>query len=220
MSFTEILTRLLEASRITLWITWWAGVLALIMAFVGGVAKLSRNALARWLAIIYIELFRGTSAIVQLFWLFFVLPFFGINLSAVLAGILALGLNVGAYGAEVVRGAILAVPKGQYEAATALNFTAKQRLWRVLIPQAVVNMIPPFGNLAIELLKATSLVSLVTVTDLTYRAQILDRNSFGVQTSSIYFLTLVLYFVFAAIITLLIRGVETRLSTGRNRGRA
>ena len=204
----------------TLWITWWAGVLALIMAFVGGVAKLSRNAVARWLAIIYIELFRGTSAIVQLFWLFFVLPFFGINLSAVLAGILALGLNVGAYGAEVVRGAILAVPKGQYEAATALNFTAKQRLWRVLIPQAVVNMIPPFGNLAIELLKATSLVSLVTVTDLTYRAQILDRNSFGVQTSSIYFLTLILYFVFAAIITLLIRGLETRLSTGRNRGRA
>jgi polar amino acid transport system permease protein len=220
MSFTEILTRLLEASRMTLWITLWAGVLALFMAFVGGVAKLSRNAAARWLAIIYIELFRGTSAIVQLFWLFFVLPFFGIELSAVLAGILALGLNVGAYGAEVVRGAILAVPKGQYEAATALNFTPRQRLWRVLIPQAVVNMIPPFGNLAIELLKATSLVSLVTVTDLTYRAQILDRNSFGVQTSSIYFLTLILYFVFAVVITLLIRGVETRLATGRNRGRA
>jgi len=220
MSFIELLTRLLEASRMTLWITLCAGVLALVMAFVGGVAKLSRNALARWLAIIYIELFRGTSAIVQLFWLFFVLPFFGIELPAVLAGILALGLNVGAYGAEVVRGAILAVPKGQYEAATALNFTPRQRLWRVLIPQAVVNMIPPFGNLAIELLKATSLVSLVTVTDLTYRAQILDRNSFGVQTSSIYFLTLILYFAFAVVITLLIRGVETRLSTGRNRGRA
>jgi polar amino acid transport system permease protein len=220
MSQFEILTRLLEASRTTLWITLWASALALVMAFVGGVAKLSHNTLVRWLAVIYIELFRGTSAIVQLFWLFFVLPFFGIELPAVLAGILALGLNVGAYGAEVVRGAILAVPKGQYEAATALNFTSQQRLWRVLIPQAVVNMIPPFGNLAIELLKATSLVSLVTVTDLTYRAQILDRNSFGVQTSSIYFLTLMLYFAFAIVITLAIRSVETRLSTGRNRGRA
>src|SRR3546814_7894014 len=95
----------------------------------------------------YIELFRVTSALVQLFWLFFVLPEFGIRLSEMTVAVLGLGLNVGAYGAEVVRGAIQAVPKGQWEAATALNMSYPLAMRRIILPQAVVAMLPPWGNL-------------------------------------------------------------------------
>jgi polar amino acid transport system permease protein len=80
--------------------------------------------------------------------------------------ILALGLNVGAYGAEVVRGAVSAVPRGQWEATVALNMSRAQALRRIILPQAFVAMIPPWGNLFIELLKATALVSLITISDL------------------------------------------------------
>ncbi len=99
----------------------------------------------RWLAVAYIEVFRGTSALVQLFWLFFVLPHFGITLAPLNVAILTLGLNVGAYGAEVVRGAVSAVPRGQWEATVALNLTRMQALRRVVLPQAVVSMIPPWA---------------------------------------------------------------------------
>lgn len=115
------------------------------------------------------EVFRGTSALVQLFWFYFVLPMFGMKLPALLVGIVVLGANAGAYGAEVVRGAILAVPAGQREAAVALNLTRARTIWRIILPQAVPAMLPPTGNLLIELLKNTALVSLITITDLTFR---------------------------------------------------
>ena len=101
-------------------------ILALIVAFVAGLSRMSRHTALRWLATVYIEFFRGTSIFVQLFWAYFVLPLFGLPLSSLQAGVLALGLNVGAYGAEVVRGAIQAVPRAQREASTALNLTRYQ----------------------------------------------------------------------------------------------
>ena len=146
-----------------------------------GRARRARPALrprrrVRWLATVYVEVFRGTSALVQLFWLFFVLPQFGLTLAPFLVAVLALGLNVGAYGSEVVRGAILGVPRGQWEATTALNMTRAAALRRIILPQAFVAMIPPWGNLFIELLKATSLVSLITLSDLTFRAQTVEPD--------------------------------------------
>jgi polar amino acid transport system permease protein len=167
----------------------------------------------RWLAIAYIEVFRGTSALVQLFWLFFVLPHFGITLDPIPVAILALGLNVGAYGAEVVRGAVLAVPRGQYEAAIALNMTPLTRMRRIILPQAIVAMIPPWGNLFIELLKATALVSLITVADLTFRAYQLNQAT--LQTVQIFLLVLVMYLGIALVITFLMRGLERRVARGR-----
>src|SRR5690606_38430262 len=119
--------------------------------------------LLRWFSIALIEIFRGTSLLVQLFWLFFALPVAGellgvdLRLSPVVAGTLALSLNIGAYGAEVVRGAIQAVPATQYDAAKALDFTPRQILWRIAVPQAVTEMMPSYGNLAIQNLKDTAL---------------------------------------------------------------
>jgi polar amino acid transport system permease protein len=160
--------------------------------------------------------FRGSSALVQLFWFYFVLPLFGLNLSAIAVGVLVLGLNTGAYGAEIVRGAILAVPRGQWEAALTLNLTAWQTMRRVVLPQALPAMLPPAGNLLIELLKNTALVSLITLTDLTFRAQTLRSET--LKTETIFTLVLVMYFGTALMLTALMRGLEALLSRGLERG--
>ncbi len=126
---------------------------------------------------LYVEIFRGTSALVQLFWLFFVLPQFGVMIDAFAVAVLALGLNVGAYGSEVVRGAIKSVARGQWEASIALNMSRAQMLRRIILPQAFIAMIPPWGNLFIELLKSTALVSLITLSDLAFRAQQMNQTT-------------------------------------------
>lgn len=201
---------------VTLQLTLGGIALAIAMSFTAGLAKLSKFFPLRWLAIGYIEVFRGTSALVQLFWVFYVLPFFGVNVNALVAGIAVLGLNAGSYGAEVVRGAIQAVPKGQYEAATALNFTPLQRLWRIVIPQAVVGMIPPLGNIFIELMKATALVSLITLSELTFVArQIRDETQ---RTTEVFLTVLVLYFILALAITFVMRAAEWWMSRGLDQG--
>ena len=107
--FREFLPGLLEGALVTVQITIGGCIMAVILAFVAAIAKMYGPRPVRWLAVAYIEIFRGTSALVQLFWLFFVLPHFGVRLEPMTVAVLTLGLNVGAYGAEVVRGAIGAV---------------------------------------------------------------------------------------------------------------
>src|SRR5699024_5639211 len=128
-------------------------------------------------SISYIEIFRGTSLLVQLFWLYFALPLLGdligvdLRFHPLIVGTLALSLNISAYGAEVVRGAIQAVPVGQYEVAKSLDFNERQTMWRIAVPQAIPEMMPTFGNLAVQNLKDTALVSLISLTDLAYKAE-------------------------------------------------
>jgi polar amino acid transport system permease protein len=126
---------------------------------------------------------------------------------------MAIGLNYGAYGAEVVRSSILAIPKEQTEAAIALNMTWFQRTRLVILPQAFLIMLPTFGNLLIELLKGTSLVSLVTITDLTYQGVLLNTTT--LKTTEIFSLMLVMYFVIAMPLTMGVRWLERRASIGR-----
>jgi polar amino acid transport system permease protein len=140
-------------------------ILYVVISMIFGLMRLSKNPIIQGTATVYIEFFRGTSLLVQLFWVYYVLPFFGISLEAFTAGVVALGLNFGAYGAEIVRGGILAVPKGQWEAAFALNFSSSKRMKNIIIPQIFPIILPPAANLTVELLKATALVALVTVVD-------------------------------------------------------
>ena len=183
--FREFLPGLLAGAWVTLQITVAGCALAVVMGLIAGLCKLYGMLLLRWLAVAYIEVFRGTSALVQLFWLFFVLPHFGVHLSPMVVGIVALGLNVGAYGAEVVRGAILAVP--------------------------------PWGNLFIELLKASALVSLITLSDLTFKASQMNQTTF--RTVEIFSLVLAIYLGISLLITLSMRMLEARASAGLARGR-
>ncbi|NEX45599.1 ectoine/hydroxyectoine ABC transporter permease subunit EhuC [Pseudotabrizicola algicola] len=206
------LTLILQGALVTAQLTVMGCALALVAAFVAGLGRLAPFAPLRWLATVYIEFFRGTSIFVQLFWVYFVLPFAGITLSPLMAGVLALGLNVGAYGAEVVRGAILSVPKDQYEATIALNLTRLQRMRHVILPQAVPLMLPTFGNNAIELLKATAVVSLISLSDMTFQAQVV-RAQTG-NTLVPFLAILILYFAMASLISYAVRLLERRMTRG------
>ncbi|WP_312669649.1 ectoine/hydroxyectoine ABC transporter permease subunit EhuC [Stutzerimonas nitrititolerans] len=214
----ELLPLMLEGAWVTVQVTFFGSLLAIAAALIGAFGRLSPIAPLRWLAITYIEVFRGSSLLVQLFWLYFVLPIppFNISLSAFQVAVIGLGLNIGSYGAEVLRGAIRSVHEGQYEACQALNMTAWQRARRIILPQALLAAIPPGTNLLIELLKNTSLVSLITLSDLAFRARQLDQAT--LMTLEIFGLALLMYFVLAQIINFSMRALERRLARGRMRG--
>jgi polar amino acid transport system permease protein len=186
---------------------------ALVVAFVFGFLSRAQRVWPRFVARVFIEFFRGTSLLVQLWWLFFVLPLppFLIIVDPLAAGVLAFSLNFGAYGAEVVRGAINAVPKAQWEATIALNMSPYERMRRVILPQAVVGMIPPFTNLLIQLLKSTPLVFTITIIDLTAVTRAY-RDAEG-NDLFIFTVSLVLYFVLAYALTLIMNALEARAKT-------
>ena len=214
----ELLPLLIQGAWVTLQVTFFGSLLAIAAAILAALGRMSPWRALRWFSIAYIEVFRGTSLLVQLFWLFFVLPLppFNIELSPYSVAIVGLGLHIGAYGAEVMRGAISSVAKGQYEASTALNFSGYKRFRRIILPQALLAAIPPGTNLLIELLKNTSLVSLITLSDLSFRARQLDQATF--QTLEIFSLALVIYFVLAQAINIGMCQIERRLARGRMRG--
>ncbi|MGG6314378.1 ectoine/hydroxyectoine ABC transporter permease subunit EhuC [Paenibacillus macerans] len=213
-SWIDFVPTLLEGAKITLTIALFATLLAVIAAFISGLMQLSRLRPIRWISSVYVEVFRGTSLLVQLFWLYFALPFAGLELPKLLAAVLAVGLNYGAYGSEVVRSAILAVPKGQWEAAVALNMKRRQRMVNIILPQAALRMLPPFGNLLVELIKSTSLVYFITMADLTYQAMVL-RNNYISWTPEILVLLLLMYLAITSLVTLGVRVWERKWTEGR-----
>jgi len=209
--------QLREGIWTTVRLTFFGALLAAVCATAAGLAGLSRAWLVRLVVRVYVESFRGTSALVQLFWFYFALPSLtGIRLGAFVTGVLVLGLNVGAYGAEVVRGAILAVPRGQREAGVAIDLTRMQILRYVILPQALLRALPPAGNLLIELLKSTALVSTIAVTDLTRAALFLRDHT--LRTLEIFAIVLVLYFAVASALTAGVRALERRLAHGQDYG--
>jgi polar amino acid transport system permease protein len=202
----DIVPNLLRGLVVTIELTIGSVAVAIIVSMIAGLGRVSRFSLIRIVTGLYVEIFRGTSILVQLFWLFYVLPFFGIMLPALLTGILGLGLNGGAYGSEIVRGAIVAVPRGQTEAAIALNMTRAQRMLRIILPQAVPMMLPPLGNLSIELFKLTAIASLITLNELTFHAynlmMVVGRHT------EIFTILLLVYFAVGYPITLVFRKIE------------
>ncbi|MCK1456774.1 ectoine/hydroxyectoine ABC transporter permease subunit EhuC [Bradyrhizobium sp. 35] len=207
----EFLFVILSGALLTIELTVLGNLLAVAVAFATGFARLFRSSWLRLPATVFIEFFRGTSMYVQLFWAYFVLPLSGFSLTPFQAAVLILGLNSGAYASEIVRGAMLALPREQIEACVALNLGRWQRLRHVLLPQALLLMIPPFSNSAVELLKSTSIVSLISLSDMAFRAQTV-RAQTG-ETAIPYFMILVAYFVLAILISTLMRRLERRLAT-------
>jgi polar amino acid transport system permease protein len=209
----DLIPPLLRGAVVTIQLTVASAAIAFILSFLIGFSRMSKYTIIRALATIYVEIIRGTSLLVQLFWVFFALPFFGIHLSPMIAGIATLALNYGAYGSEVVRSSISAIPNGQTEAGVALNMSPWQRMRIVILPQALLLMLPSFGNLMIELIKGTALVSLITLSDLTFQGMTMRTTT--LQTTEIFTLLLIMYFLIAYPFTLGIRWLEKKLSIGR-----
>lgn len=210
----ESLPLLADGLLITLQVTLLASLVALLLAAAAGLARLSRYAIIRGIAAGYVELFRSCSLLVLLFWVYFALPFLGIELSKVTAAVLAIGLNIGAYGAEIVRSSVKAIPGGQHEAGIALNLSPNERMLRIILPQAAARMLPPLGNLLIELLKSTSLVYFITLSDLTYEAMVI-RNNYYTWTPQIFGSLLIIYFILSSCVFVTFRLLERKLTAWR-----
>ncbi|MBB5155317.1 ectoine/hydroxyectoine ABC transporter permease subunit EhuC [Saccharopolyspora phatthalungensis] len=217
-NFSHFLSVLLQGVPATVIATLGGIALCIVLSFAAGFGMLSPWRWARLIARVYVEVWRGTSEVVQLFWIFFALPLLvGFELLPLWAGILVLGLNHGAYGGEIVRGAVQAVPKEQHECAVALSFSPVQRMWRVILPQAVVEMIPPFNNLFIQLLKSSALLSLIFVHEITYQGRDVLEPNFTGQIALIYLLMLALYLVLSVLITAVMRVLERRAAAAVGR---
>ncbi|MFC9845413.1 ectoine/hydroxyectoine ABC transporter permease subunit EhuC [Streptomyces sp. NPDC060223] len=203
----------LEGVWVTVQLLFFSALLAGAVSFVVGIARTDRRWIVRFLAGFYTEVFRGTSALIMIFWVYFVLPpAFGWQLVPMWAGTLALGLTYGAYGSEIVRGALNAVDPAQREGGVALSFTPWQRMRLILLPQAIPEMIPSFCNLLIELLKGTALVSIMGMGDLAFSGNLV-RLALQ-ESAEIYSYILLIYFVIAFLLTRVMRGLEKRLKAG------
>ena len=214
----EWVPNLVRGLQLTLLATILGSLLMGVVALVLGLMARSHKLLIRGFARTVIEFFRGTSLLVQLFWFFYALPLLGLILDPLLAGVLALGFNYGAYGAEVVRGSINAVPATQWEASIALNLSPWRRMRRVIWPQAVALMIPAFNNLFIQLLKSTPLLYSITLLDLMNYGDAFRLN--GGDAGLIYVVLLLIYFVMTYAFTFLFTIAEVRANKrlGRHEG--
>jgi len=207
-------------------------VLAIVMALLGALGRLSRNPIPFGVAGFYTSFFRGTPLIVQLFLIYLALPQIGqaisprmgnlLTLQAVQAGILGLGLNYGAYMTEIFRAGIQSVGHGQAEAADALGFTYPQKMRRVILPQAVRVIIPPTGNEFIAMMKDSALVGLLGITaqqaEIFRRAQLAGREAF--KPLEAFLVAATVYWVLTTIFSYFQGRLERRLSRGYVRAAA
>lgn len=209
----EILPVLAEAALTTLEATVLGFSLALVVGLLLAVGRMFGERWLRTLLGAIVEFVRSTPLLVQLFFLYYVLPQFGITLSAMLTGVIALGMHYGAYCSEVYRAGFVSVPRGQWEAALALNLSQWTTLRRIIVPQAIPPVIPALGNYLIALFKETPLLSVIAVVELMQTAKLLGSESFRYTEP----ITLVggFFLVFSLIAAALVRGVERRLRRER-----
>ena len=202
----EILPILARASLVTVQATVMGFALAASVGLVLAILRMSRSA---WIAAptaAFVEFIRSTPLLIQIAFIYFVLPEFGITLGAMTAGLLALGMHYGTYCSEVYRSGLANIPRGQWEACTALNLTAFHTFRDVIIPQAIPPVLPALGNYLIALFKETPLLSAIAVVELMQTAKILGSENFR-YTEPITLVGL-FFLVFSLITAMLVRQFE------------
>ena len=205
---------LLHGAFVTIEVTVGAIILGCLIGLVIGLGRLDpRRRVVFGLCTAYVSFIRGTPLLVQLFIWFFGLPHFGLNFPAFFCGIVGMGIYSGAYVSEIVRGAIQSIERGQMEAARSLGMPYRMAMREIVVPQALVRMIPPLGNEFIALIKNSSLVSLLTIADLTHEGQKIISTSY--RSLEVYLAIALVYFVLTNLTGLGLRLVERRLSAGR-----
>ena len=211
----ENLGPLLAGLLITIELTSVVIVLSLGFALLVALGGMSRWLLLRWIIKAYIELMRGTPLLLQLIYIYYVLPEIGIRLDAFTAGVIGLTLNYSAYISEVYRGGILAVPKGQHDAAAALGMTRALAMRRIVLPQAIRIVIPTLGNYFISLFKDTALCSVVSIQEVVFTAQIVAARNF--QYFTLYTVVGAMYFLVSFPAARLVGWLERRTRSGYRR---
>jgi His/Glu/Gln/Arg/opine family amino acid ABC transporter permease subunit len=211
----ENLGPLLAGLLMTIELTIVVIILSLVFALLVALGGMSRSRLLRWPIKVYIEVIRGTPLLLQLIYIYYVLPEVGIRLNSFVAGVLALTLNYSAYISEVYRGGILAVAKGQHDAAAALGMTRVLAMRRIILPQAIRIVIPTLGNYFISLFKDTALCSVVSIQEVVFTAQILAARNF--QYFTLYTVVAVAYFAVSFPAARLVSVLERHTRSGYRR---
>ena len=183
----------------------------LIIGFAVGIARLARSPVINTPLILYIELFRCTPLLVQLIWFYYAFPVIvGLDIPAHIAAGMTLSLYTGAFYAEIIRGGVTSIERGQWDAARAIGMRRGQVMRRVILPQAIKRMVPPFMNQSITQLKNTSLVSTIAVSDLLYQGEIITATTY--RPLEVYTAIAIIYFGVLFPLTLLAQAVERRLA--------
>lgn len=203
---------ILRGAVITIELTLCVSILCLIVGLVIALMRLSRLRIVRLAAGVYVEALRGTPLLLQLFYVYFVLPAVGLRIPGFTAGVIALTLNYSAYVSEVYRAGIKAVPKGQVEAAHALGLSRGRTMRLVVLPQAMRIAIPPLGNYFISLFKDTALASTITVHELMFSGQ--DIASTNFQYFAVYTIIGAIYLFMSYPGSLLVQHLERRMEAG------
>ncbi|HEY0201010.1 MAG TPA: ectoine/hydroxyectoine ABC transporter permease subunit EhuD [Burkholderiaceae bacterium] len=209
----DFLPILLQGAVVTVQVTVLSFLLSSALGLGLALMRLSPVRALSWLATALVNIIRGLPIIVQLFYIYFVLPEVGIQLSAFQAGVIGLGIAYSAYQAENFRAGIEAVDHGQSEAAQALGMRPARVLWRVVLPQAFRIALPPYGNILVMMLKDSSLVSTITVAEMTRAGQLIASSTF--QNMTVYTLVALLYLVMSMPLVYMLRRLEKRFGAGR-----
>jgi cystine transport system permease protein len=206
----ENLPFLLKGAYYTLLITVVSMIFGSIIAVITAIARLKGNKLIRWIARAYVSIIRGTPTLVQIIIVYYGLVDYGIKLEPLMAAYISLSISIGAYLSETLRGALLSIPEGQMEAAYASGMSSWQTMRRIIIPQALRIAIPPAGNTFIGMLKETSLVSVITVTELLRAAELLIAQYYIYMP--FYLAIAVMYWIMSTGFSYLLERWERRLS--------
>ncbi len=206
---------ILQGAGVTFYISAASIVLAVVLALLGALGHLSKNPIANGVSSFYISLIRGTPLLVQIYIWYLGLPRLDIVLPATLAGILALGVNYGAYMSEIFRAGIQAIGKGQHEAAQALGMSQAETFRRIVLPQAFRIVIPPIGNEFIAMMKDSALVSVMAVWELSYRASKVGRQYF--RSLETFIVAAAFYWILTVIFQFLQGKLETYMARSERR---
>lgn len=207
------LPSLLRGAMLTIAVSLLAFGLALVCGLVTGIARISRLWPLRTMAAIYIQFIRGTPLLLQLFFIYYVLPYGGIVLSPFVSGVAGLTLNYTAYMAEVFRSGIQAIPKGQWEAGASVGMSRRLMLRRIILPQAVRIIVPSIGNFFVAIFKDSALVSVITMRDLMFSGQLLASATY--KHFEIFAMVAVIYFLISYPAAKFVEWVEARIDITR-----
>ena len=212
----RILPFLVEASLVTMQLTIASLAIGLVVATAITIARFSKPAPLRWVGAAYVSIIRGTPLLLQLFLVYFGGPQFGLELTPFMAGVLTMGLNIGAYMSEGIKGAILAVDRGQTEAARSIGFGRSATMRLFVLPQAAPLMIRSLGVNTVILSKSTALVSTIGVVELTYSAQRFVTSTY--KPFEVFAIAALSYMVIVAGLSVMVRTIESIFGTTRRTG--
>jgi len=222
-AWRELMPKLMgQALQIVLFVSIVSFILAIILGFILALGRLSKNKVLSGIILVFQEIIRGTPLLVQLVYIYYAVPLFVeiiayflgnpnyiFNMSAITAGVIGMTINYGTYLSEVIRSAILSIDKGQTEAALALGFSARQAMFRIVIPQAFRNSIPVFGNYLLTLVKDTSLMAYITAPELLQTTKAYISQTF--TTIESYTIVALVYLVICLVMSFVLKFVERKL---------